>query len=1087
MKIDLTCPAEILRCRLSDNSGSGAEVTLNNLAGKKVVSCEVTLVLHGREEEDTTRVVYRCHDLKAAPGTPFSFDVPFPDQSLVPARIEVIIEKIWYDDASVWRRGRTPMTEYRPNTLPRGRELEKLRFVAGPEAVGYPEVQDHVWLCVCGRPNAPAQETCVHCGLDREEVFRLYNRDAVEQKVADHEARLNQRSLEAREDSSRRQVVREAVYEQKKAHRRRIRNTVLSLLAAGALLACAYFFLLPYLRYRGALGMLQNGEYARAAQVFEEMGDYMESPERLQRCRYEMAKELQTTGTEESLLEAREMFLNLGTYLDSATEVKHSDYLRGMLLISDGRPSEASEIFESLGSYLDSPDQVVYCAYLKAVEMQASNDLVSAAEIFESLGNYLDSSDQALACRLDAARAALSSGDPDVALEVLSPVLDRPGTDTLIRQAHYQRGKQLYAQGQMTEAGNEFLLAGNYEDAQDQARLCIYTPAVQAMERGEYLSASDMFASIPGYLDADERSLECIYLQAGIFLKDQEYTRAQELYRSLPETYKDTTAMIRECIWRPAIEAMDRGDFARCQELLLSLGEDEAAEKQLKKCRYAWANALTGEGRLEEAAALYEQLGNYQRAPALLRQLRYRMAENAVTAGDYDLAILLYSDLGNYMQSRARLKNARYQKAVRLYEQNSFQEALEIFESLENYEDSRKQVLACRYAMALETEAREDWESAITAFEALEDYEDSAQHLSACRYALAKRMLSEGMPLEAAAALDELGDYEDAAELARQARYEYALTLADEGRHREAAELFAALGDFQNSQQKTLEEYYLQAEASIAEGKQEDAIAFYELAGDYADAREKLASFTDMVYTDPAEAARTACADEQWAYAAYVLSGLDLSHLPETFADLPELYVSACYHQGMLLWEADQPDAAYPYLQRAADQPGVSRILESSSLWKLLGTWTDDQHTLTFSGDGTCEIDGESAAWELQEYSILINGEERYKISSSIRTTVALRDTAEGKTLTLSRTAPAPLLPLPAVEYVEPAPAATEAPAEAETVPDAQAETEAGETESAPADDASASAPETTPAPEAEAAPAETAPAAEETAAPANP
>ena len=81
MKIDLTCPAEILRCRLSDNSGSGAEVTLNNLAGKKVVSCEVTLVLHGREEEDTTRVVYRCHDLKAAPGTPFSFDVPFPDQS----------------------------------------------------------------------------------------------------------------------------------------------------------------------------------------------------------------------------------------------------------------------------------------------------------------------------------------------------------------------------------------------------------------------------------------------------------------------------------------------------------------------------------------------------------------------------------------------------------------------------------------------------------------------------------------------------------------------------------------------------------------------------------------------------------------------------------------------------------------------------------------------------------------------------------------------------------------------------------------------------------------------------------------------
>ena len=79
--------------------------------------------------------------------------------SLLPTRwedvsgVELAIEKVWFDDATIWRRGTASLTEYESNALPAGRRLDQLRFVAGPDAVGYPEWQRRVWVCVCGRAN----------------------------------------------------------------------------------------------------------------------------------------------------------------------------------------------------------------------------------------------------------------------------------------------------------------------------------------------------------------------------------------------------------------------------------------------------------------------------------------------------------------------------------------------------------------------------------------------------------------------------------------------------------------------------------------------------------------------------------------------------------------------------------------------------------------------------------------------------------------------------------------------------------------------------------------------------------------------
>ena len=447
MKIDLSCPAEVWRCVLIDPEGTGAEVTLFNLSDKTVTSTEVTLVLHSREDDETSRVLFRAHALRARSREAYVFVVPLPESEgkVAPYKVEVFIEKIWYEDATVWRRGRSPMTEYRSNVLSMGRDLEMLRFVAGPHAVGFPEEQENVWVCVCGRPNLPGSTVCAHCLKQKDEVFRLYNREAVEQVVNAHQQNLETHARATREETSRLQAAREEEQRQKDLkHRRRVRWTV----AVAVLLVLAYgliFQLLPYLRYRNALNLLQKGQYAEAMEALEEMPGYLDADNQLLRATYEEGKRLLNEGSMESLKKARETFEGLGMYLDSSTLCKQADYASAKLMLDDGLLDEAAELFSSLGSYLDSADMVTQCNYQKAIALFSSGRYAAAASAFDALGSFEESESYATRSRLMAAREALENDDPDTAIQLLSLISSADETSDLLRQAHYLKGQQLYA------------------------------------------------------------------------------------------------------------------------------------------------------------------------------------------------------------------------------------------------------------------------------------------------------------------------------------------------------------------------------------------------------------------------------------------------------------------------------------------------------------------------------------------------------------------------------------------------------------------------------------------------------------------
>jgi len=272
MRIDLTCPVELWHYAMPTEADAECTFVMNNLSDKVVTSVQVTLNCFDAGNELIFRQTERIQGLKAGVGERFSV-VVLPSEWNGVAGVDLVIEKVWFDDATIWRKGNAPLTDYLSNALPAGRPLDELRFVAGKDAVGYPQMQEKVWMCVCGRANAPESQRCCRCERRRDAVFASFSRENVSHVIAAHESKLAQAARKAREDNN----LLQENQEKKRAAKRRRRNNIirwassLTILAAAAVIV--FVWVLPAVRYDTAADLLTNGHYDQARAAFSQMED----------------------------------------------------------------------------------------------------------------------------------------------------------------------------------------------------------------------------------------------------------------------------------------------------------------------------------------------------------------------------------------------------------------------------------------------------------------------------------------------------------------------------------------------------------------------------------------------------------------------------------------------------------------------------------------------------------------------------------------------------------------------------------------------------------------------------------------------
>lgn len=92
---------------------------------------------------------------------------------------------------------------------------------------------------------------------------------------------------------------------------------------------------------------------------------------------------------------AREIFVELGDYRNSAERVKQCDYHFAEVALEEKRYDDAVAMFEALGDYEDAKDRIPDCRYVEAKDALLDEEFLEAEEKFLALGDYRDSADMA--------------------------------------------------------------------------------------------------------------------------------------------------------------------------------------------------------------------------------------------------------------------------------------------------------------------------------------------------------------------------------------------------------------------------------------------------------------------------------------------------------------------------------------------------------------------------------------------------------------------------------------------------------------------------------------------------------------------
>lgn len=850
MKIDLTCPVELWQYAMPAEDASECTFVMNNLSDKVVTSIQVTLACFDREDMLLFRQTERIQGLKAGVGERFSIML-LPTQWRDVEGVDLIIEKVWFDDATIWRHGNAPLTQYTPNTLPNGRTLDQLRFVAGKDATGFPQVQDQVWLCVCGRANPIESQRCCRCERRRDAVFASFSQENVRQVIAVHEQKLAETARRAREDNS---MLVEAQEKQRIAKRRRRRQAVKLGLSAACILAVAAVVIIwgiPTMRYNAALRLLRDGQYNDARAAFSQMGDYRSAEAQLVECDYQEAKASLNAGGREALLKAAAGFQALGDYSDSKSLWQQATYELGDIYLGAGSYENAAEMFQTLGDYEDSADKLRETTYRQADALLASGNDDVAMVLFGGLQGYKDSALKVQACLYAQGRALFDAGEYQQAAEKLSQLGEYENAPELVRQSSYQLAGEKFAQGDFEEAGNLYLQAGDYQDASARANDCLYQLAQEKKIAGDYEKAAELFLRITGYLDSEGQAQTCIYQQA-IQKKDAgDYEGAAALLETVTG-YDDAQRKLYECNYRMAMTALEAGDAARAEALLENVDNYEDSEKQLRIVRYQLAEEMLAQGNYEGALTRYNALGSYRDSVNKSKQCRYEIARAQMTAGKYAEAIEGFTGLGGYQDSKALLEEATYQLAMSYKTTGDSQEAIDLLKSMPENDQAAQELNDMTMAEAKRLEDAGDYAAAGAMYLALGDAPGARERYNACQYVIAQGLRQSGDLAGAGAAFLALGDYEDAAELGKRCYDEYygaAAVPAREAMEKKdyltvitALDGFSMTGlpeSYQDLPGLYNEACYQYAEQLYRDGRPYEALPYYQRVGDYRDVADK--------------------------------------------------------------------------------------------------------------------------------------------------------------------------------------------------------------------------------------------------------
>ena len=910
MKIDLTCPVELWHYALPTQQYPVCRLQLFNLTEQTVVSVQAIFSCFDAEGMMISRQVERVQRLEGKGRSAFEMAVEI-ENGIQAAGMDFSVEKVWFEDGTIWRHTADNVSQYTPNPLPAGHRLEVLRYLAGADALGYPMDQGAVWLCVCGRPNAAGEDTCRRCGRLKRDVFTSFNEATVEKVIYEHENAMEEQARRERAQAQQAAEAAEKEKQRRRRRRRRITGTVLGTLLVAILAFGIYFHAIPYYKFYNASRQLDNGVYTAAKAAFDELA--------AQRGQRKLPVHIPAIGLDIDLVDMR-------LYYTSAELSKECTYRQAVEALSTGTTPAlrtAQDAFDGLEDYKDSQTLAQEARYRRAQLLMASGQYESVIALCDEMTGYRDA-------------AALSRG------------------------AQYQWAVQMMEGGNYAQAREKFLALGNYEDAANQAQLCLYQPAVAAIDDGEFQTAISLLTQLdPGYEAAGYKLQEAYYGLAGTYFAAKDYDTAAEYYL-LAGDFRDAYSQATACLYEPACLALEEGECAQAKEMFDKILSYRDSLEKSWQCSEALGRAAMEEGDYEQARAILGEAIEYEPAQALLLESFYIPAVALQEEGKTDEALELFASIAGYKDTDERVKQLRYIQAAALMEAGDYAGALTAFEALEDFEDSVQKTAEARKALAAQLLSAGSYADAIEQLEALGEDEEAEKELARAHYEWGKKLLTDGKNLEAAEQLKMAGDYEDSHDQYEKCMYALAEAAIAEDDYEMAAVYLEDIPDYADSALLRQRSIYHTAALYEEDGRMNEAAALYASISEFEDAAKKAAECYDAYYGEAYGKAKDAMAQGDYLTAIQAMESVERENDSEAYSDLQRMYQEACYLYANQLYDDKQPYEALPYYRKILDYKDVERKLDRVC-YRMLGRWVSRTGVeMEFREDGTCTIDGKA-------------------------------------------------------------------------------------------------------------------------------
>ncbi len=274
-----------------------------------------------------------------------------------------------------------------------------------------------LWLCSCGTINHNGEEKCFHCVNECNKMLRIdyeelkceahYNNacdllsrkstssvnSAINEfnKIIDYKDasdKIIECKKEIEEIEANREKLRIAAEELEKR-----RKKVIAIISCIVCVCIVFGIILkvsiiPSVKYRSAVKMMNNSEYTESIEKFKSLGVYKDCEDKINECNYLYAIELMNKC---KYTDAIATFETLSSYKDCEDKVKECNYLYAVELMNKCKYTDAITTFKTLSSYKDCENKIKECNYLYAIDLLSKKDYCNSIKYFKYCSGYKDS------------------------------------------------------------------------------------------------------------------------------------------------------------------------------------------------------------------------------------------------------------------------------------------------------------------------------------------------------------------------------------------------------------------------------------------------------------------------------------------------------------------------------------------------------------------------------------------------------------------------------------------------------------------------------------------------------------------------